>query len=909
MFIDSINVEQFGTIDGPVDIELDRGLNVIHGPNEAGKSTLMKAIWFAMTQRATSTAQNIKDVVPKTGGTPRVQLEFSADGDQWALEKVFDGRSGKTHLRRRSAAGSSEDFQGSKANKRLYELLGFGAPSGRRKTPAHFGLWPLTWVKQGEDLSNPGTALQNEGRDSDLTETLGELTGQTLTGTKGQQILSEVQEEYEKFYTPKGDESRRSGAPLHEAKQKLEKAKQELEELENRQNSYEADLRDYARLQKQIRKLKSEIPTCNKRLSDAKEDKREVEKLESDRKVLEANLKSKEGELERWEQELEQRDEWRDAIEKLEAEVEEENGKIETLGEEIDEQANNRPELKSERDDAKEAYDEAKERRKALGSQLEVLRLQERYENLKSLSDKAQEHRDELTNVRGKLREIDITQGDVDRLREAKKALEEAERDLQAASARVEVTALEGLDVEIAGEKTSLQADQRHEATVDAPTTLRIEELVEVTVHPGKRDFASLRENREQAERDYEALCEQHDVKSHREAQRLLRRRKELENDEKRYSELLAQIAEDGIDSLNEKLQEVEGRLEGAREQVEEFAQELDVPEDESECQAELEEAKTDAGELEEELDAARKQLNQHDKDTTELERKRGLKEQALATAQDQLEDARQRLREAFEERGDDEEVQQSLTAAQESVDQYKEEIEELEDKLESADEVELRVQQAERALENVEEDLTKAKEDFAVCEDRLRDGDLHGLHERIAESERDVEEAKRNVARLRRRAEATKLLYDTLEETRREIRGKYHGPLRDSAKTLLETLFPGANVDFGEGFGIRQLNRPEKGGDDFDALSFGTREQVGIVVRLAMARLLASEGQRLPVFLDDILSSSDSDRFQAMTPVFARVAQNVQVIVTTCHGSRFRALGADRVIDLERQKRVVAHQ
>ena len=45
------------------------------------------------------------------------------------------------------------------------------------------------------------------------------------------------------------------------------------------------------------------------------------------------------------------------------------------------------------------------------------------------------------------------------------------------------------------------------------------------------------------------------------------------------------------------------------------------------------------------------------------------------------------------------------------------------------------------------------------------------------------------------------------------------------------------------------------------------------------------------------------------MTPVFARVAQDVQVIVTTCHGSRFRALGADRVIDLERQKRVVAHQ
>jgi uncharacterized protein YhaN len=82
--------------------------------------------------------------------------------------------------------------------------------------------------------------------------------------------------------------------------------------------------------------------------------------------------------------------------------------------------------------------------------------------------------------------------------------------------------------------------------------------------------------------------------------------------------------------------------------------------------------------------------------------------------------------------------------------------------------------------------------------------------------------------------------------------------------------------------------------------LSLGTREQVGLLVRLAMAGVLA-RGEPLPVVLDDPLVDTDEERFTRMIPALLDAARRMQVLVFTCHGARYAPLvGAEgRVIDL----------
>jgi uncharacterized protein YhaN len=56
------------------------------------------------------------------------------------------------------------------------------------------------------------------------------------------------------------------------------------------------------------------------------------------------------------------------------------------------------------------------------------------------------------------------------------------------------------------------------------------------------------------------------------------------------------------------------------------------------------------------------------------------------------------------------------------------------------------------------------------------------------------------------------------------------------------------------------------------------------------MARLICRERPH-PVFLEDALSDTDPDRFEAIANLRS-VARDVQIIMTTCHHERHRRIG-----------------
>lgn len=89
-----------------LDVDFAPGLTVVRGPNEAGKSTIQRAIELAITRRVTSGANDLSAMRPwdaPADARTVISLEFEQDEDEavktGTLEKVFGGAKGTVDLR------------------------------------------------------------------------------------------------------------------------------------------------------------------------------------------------------------------------------------------------------------------------------------------------------------------------------------------------------------------------------------------------------------------------------------------------------------------------------------------------------------------------------------------------------------------------------------------------------------------------------------------------------------------------------------------------------------------------------------------------------------------------------------------------------------------------------------------
>jgi hypothetical protein len=154
-------------------------------------------------------------------------------------------------------------------------------------------------------------------------------------------------------------------------------------------------------------------------------------------------------------------------------------------------------------------------------------------------------------------------------------------------------------------------------------------------------------------------------------------------------------------------------------------------------------------------------------------------------------------------------------------------------------------------------------------------------------------------VGRLRRRARAAATLRQALEDARDAAYAAYREPLRDRIVRAGRVVF-GASLDVTLDDELRVVER-HLGGTTlpWDQLSAGAREQLSILTAIAAADLAgAGEDGGVPLVLDDALGFTDPERLERLCAVLGRV-RGPQVIVLTCVGDRFRAIGDATVVRL----------
>ncbi|MEZ5860499.1 MAG: hypothetical protein R3D28_16245 [Geminicoccaceae bacterium] len=87
---------------------------------------------------------------------------------------------------------------------------------------------------------------------------------------------------------------------------------------------------------------------------------------------------------------------------------------------------------------------------------------------------------------------------------------------------------------------------------------------------------------------------------------------------------------------------------------------------------------------------------------------------------------------------------------------------------------------------------------------------------------------------------------------------------------------------------------------EPFSSLSVGTREQLAILVRLAIGDLLVeTRGQSPPLILDDALVYADAVRLARMKTILQQAAARQQILVLTCRKEDYLGLDA-RYLRLE---------
>ena len=845
----------------------ERGITLIAGQNESGKSTLFLALQALLDHPDDATHREVKALKPlHTGLTPEVEAELSIGPYRLTYSKSFaKGKAGGTTLRIDEPV--PESLTGRDAHDRVTALIDQNLDRA---------LWDAMRITQGSALELPILAGVRS-----LSAALDHAVGNDIAGERESSLLQRASQEFLRYWTAGGkpnkecmDLDQKAADAVHNEKALRER----LQELESDITAYKAKTR--------------ELSTANGQTSSlvAARDRAAADKFRIDDLLAEVKNNDLAVSASQQAQQLALSTTARRAELIADLAATEEALAAATQNRE---QAQTRPAELGAKVTTLEV--EAVDARSALETATTALALAERdatYQqnrmDLMLLSERLRavtQADGEIAEAAEIVKSLRATKEDCAALAKASTAIAVARAKLELASPKVAVQALRSIRVCLNGIDNDLIQGQAVSAPPGNSTRIVIGEVAEILIE-GTQDVAQLERALESANQAHQSILDRLGVATADEAESQRQRRESaadrLAATRKAVTGNLIDLTRETMREKVEQLKEATADHPGTRP-----ASATALPETLESAKAIANEARTSLERTRAALQANEGQLRVATAAAAAARQDEAVAEATRVSRADRRDQVAKSLATARQERSDESlqtdlaKAQSTVTAAVGKRDAAKAAYDEADPERVSAG-----LSAAEKALANHERNLQRIRDDVNKLSARLEINGENGLEEEYQKAQRDAFVAQDAVARFKRRAHAAALLYETLKECREDAQRSYVAPLKSEIERLGKVIFGEEfRVVIGEDLSVE--GRVMDGTTiPYTNLSSGAKEQIGILQRLATARIVGKGG--VPLLLDDAMAYTDNVRQETLASALGFASADTQTIIVTCAPERY---------------------
>jgi hypothetical protein len=847
----------------------DRGVVVVSGANEIGKSSMIEALDLLLAAKDRSSKKEVKQVKPTHADVgAEITAEISSGPYRFVYHKRFHKRA-QTQLT--VMAPRREQLTGDEAHERVLAML---------DETVDMDLWKAQRVLQAASVDE----VDLSGSDA-LSRALDVAAGDAvkLSGTEPL-LVDRIDAEYLRYFTATG----RATGEWAAATARLRAADEEVARCAAAVAEVDDAVRRHAALTDDLGRIATERGQAAKKLTAAREAAEAVKALTGQLEQAEVVATAAEATHAATVAALSDRRRLRADIDERAAAIADLEGQAATAAEELATAVEVQEAAELAADQARDAVLASQARVDAARDAVEQLSVREEADRLAARLARLDTAERELVRIDRELAGIVLTDEAMRAIEAAAVAVERAAGQVELTSAHVEIAAIGDVEMRVDGVPVVLAAGEAWSSGVSTPTAIELPGLLTARVVPGT-SASDMRTKLEAAQQLLAEALAKAAVENVDAARALDERRRELTTSRAKVHATLDALAGEGTaDELRARLAElrerepIEAGLWDAADPVATRA-ELDV------AVAAHKQALTDCETHRKVAEAAAKRLGERSTRANVLREK-------LAAAQIELAAARERLAVQRASVSDDD----LAVKAQADGDEARRAagvVAQLADELESTapETVAATLDDAIRRADSLQHRHDEAVEALREVTTQLKVYGTEGRKGRLDVAETERQHAEAEYLRVHRRARAAQLLRSVMARHRDATRRRYVDPFRAQVERL-------GRIVFGESFEVeidsdlRICTRTLSGRTvPYESLSGGAKEQMGIVARLASAALVAKEDS-VPVIIDDALGFTDAARLTKMGAVFNAVGGDGQVIVLTCSPERYSSVGGHHI-------------
>lgn len=851
------------------------GVTIIEGDNEVGKTSLAEAVDLILEFQDSSGHRRVKAVQPvgRDEGA-EVEIEVSTGPYRFVFTKRWHRNKGTTL---ELVEPERAQLTGREAHDRVVAIF---------EETLDLALWTALRLEQGTALAQASFGDTSLGRALDLA------AGGEQDGDRESDLWERIREERDRYWTAtgqvKGDRPALAGE-VHAAQAVVAEAEASLGELEDATD-------EMAHLEVEAGTLETSQAEHARAEAGLAERAEVVTRRRSEVRQLSAEREAAAAERDKWDVVHARR---RELIE----EVERRDAGLKAGQAELDRTQPARAAAEQHHADADEALQQARAARRVADddhrravTDRDHRRHEIELEQLGERHGRVVEAQARLSDADAHLETARVDGSLMDRIEAAHLELAKAEAAAKIGAATVEATALRALELEVDGRAHLLAADALEELEVSDTLELVVPDVLRLRVHAGA-EVRGLAEQLRGAREAFEGLCRDGGVQGFDEARVAASARAAAEHTRAEAVKGIEQDLRDlTLDVLAEKIARLTDRIAdyGTSRPAEPS---LPVDFDAAQALASAAELALDDRNAEHErrdADARKAAAAVQEAQKTDLELVTELEH-----AQAELAQAELALAEARAERPDDQ-VDAELAIARERLATVGAKLRAAEEGLaaEDPESLDALLGNARAAAKRAADELHHNHERRRELRVKLDLRGEEGLARQLDEAKTRLEHLTRERDRLEARAAAARLLYQTFAARRTEARHRYVAPFRERIEALGRIVFGptlGVELDGDLRIARRTLDGVTV---DFEQLSTGAQEQLGIIGRLACAAIVAGDGGA-PVIFDDALGWTDPRRLERMGATIAAAGRECQIIVLTCTPGRYASVGTATVIKL----------